>query len=161
MLNLFKRFAIVAVAIVMGSCGTVSDDVLKTDEVILDNTYKIPVQEITLSIIDLSKKDRPEFFIKAPYITIEALKDVEPVPDEVAEYIFYKPCIDMILLDKDGVELLRLDSGDDAPMTNGQKKRCEFGGGRSKDKVQLEEIIKRTKSVRFEINRLSMYAVLD
>ena len=158
MLNLFKRFAIVAVAIVMGSCGTVSDDVLKTDEVILDNTYKIPVQDITLSIIDLSKEDRPKFFITAPYITIEALKDVEPVPGEGWGDLFYKQCIDMILLDKDGVELHRLDSGD-APMTNGQKKRCEFVGDKSKDKVKLEEIIKRTKSVRFEISERSILIV--
>ena len=135
MLNLIKSVATVAIATMMVSCGG-----LKTDEVVLEQVIKIPAQNIDLKVADYSDEDGEDFGIES-MITIECLKDFEKFGTRIY----------MILLDADGVELTKIFDSE-LPTKAGQKKKCDLSmsWAETLTKEQCNDIIKQTKSVRFE-----------
>ena len=149
-----KLFLLLAVAGVMVACGggekktTDSVEGLKTDEVVLEDIFQIPAQDINLVVEDKSSSKGPKFSITASII-VEALKD-----EEVKEVDGWPktPRVRMYLLDNDGVELYKIVDKSSMTKKCGQKKQCEFSTGKTeREKEKFEEIIKQTKSVRFEI----------
>ena len=118
------------------SCGGV-----RTDDVVLEDCIKIPAQKIELIITENTYKGETVVYLDAD-VTIENVDVIENAQ------IF--PVIKMHLLDKDGVEIESLGChvGDDMLETKGLKKKEEFSSG-GEDKKYYEDIVKKTKSVRF------------
>ena len=138
--NLLKGVAIVAMAVVLTSCGGV-----KTQEVILKDCVKIAKQRVELKITEEIDVDsgQKEAYLDAN-LKVEALKDIN---------WGWGKRVKMLLLDKDGVELIYLVS-DDEPEKKGAKKMVAFGqtlGTSDKNKKELEDIVSNTKSVAFEL----------
>ena len=139
--NLLKGVAIVAMAVVLTSCGGV-----KTQEVVLEEIVKIPSQKIEFSIKEFNTKKGTFYFLQSSSVVIEALKDVSWIGK-----------IYIRLYDKDGVELIAL-MENELPEKAGEKKKCEFSstfGDCDKSKRELKDIIKQTKSVEFRSENLT------
>ena len=136
--NLLKGVAIVAMAVVLTSCGGV-----KTQEIILKDCVKIEKQRVEFKITEEVDDGQKEAYLDAN-LKVEALKDID---------WGWGKRVKMLLLDKDGVELIYLVS-DDEPGKKGAKKMvdfCQTIGTSDKNKKELEDIVSNTKSVAFEL----------
>ena len=134
--NLFKCVAILAMILGLTSCGNGTP---KTKEVVLEDRVKISAQSPDFSITEVTE-DGETMGIMRCRVLVEVLQD-----------LYWRADLKMILYDEDGAELIYLKS-DDLPKKKGDKKWIDFGltwGNSGRSKLELEKILKQTKSIQF------------
>ena len=133
---LLRFAAILAATAFLTSCGG-----LKTKDVVLDETIKIMKQDLSVEVYEEQDEDELYLDLIAP-VKIEFLKD------------FDSSNISMYLFDKDEVKLIELISGTMYDKKSGDKEVVEFSmrWSEEKTKSQLQDIVKRTVTAKFDID---------
>lgn len=136
MKKIYSNIAILCLAVILVACGVPK---LETDDVILEGALKIPAQDIEMSFVEEVDSDGDVDCTLKSKIIIETLKNVN-----------YGADVYMCLLDKNGVELVRLSNYDSPEEEQGKRRYCDFKKDLyHKSEKQAKEIVKQTKSVKF------------